>query len=127
MSIYKTNPEQWNGYYPGVLDDVYKTCKTSDYKKCCVDSCKRVCPTAIDPATGKGCQNGWRNDICATNLDDDECSDLVKKHFNPPKPANSSRQFAVSTKSQTNIGIGIGIFVFAMIFLLVLYVHSLNR
>ena len=125
MSIYKTSPVDWDRNYPGVLADAYKTCSvrttnSSDYKPCCVDSCKRVCKAS-------GCTRGWQNDTCATNLDDDECSSLVKSHFNPPKPVNYSRQFAESTKSQTNIGIGISIAIFAMMCLLVAYILLMKR
>ena len=119
MSIYKTNPEDWDRYYPGVLADVYKTCpvrttNSSDYKPCCVDSCKRVCKTA----TGNGCQSGWQNDNCATNLDDDECSSLVKSHFNPPKPVNAPQQYYRYGLTLKQAGIIFGI----LLFLTVLYI-----
>ena len=125
MSIYKTSPADWNKSYPDVLADAYQTCSvrsvhSDDYKPCCENSCKKVCGL-----TGK-CVRGW-NTECNPSISDNDCTGVLKDYFNQPKRVNSSRQFAVSTKSQTNIGIGIGIFVFAMIFLLVLYVHSLNR
>ena len=121
MSIYKTSPVDWDRNYPGVLADAYKTCSvrttnSSDYKPCCVDSCKRVCPTA----TGKGCQSGWRNDNCATNLNDDECSSMVKSHFNPPKPVNAPQQYVKCGNGLTlkQAGIVFGI----LMFLLLLYI-----